>query len=275
MSNNNVRAILCPNCNRLVNANAKECIHCGYKNPGNSNIGNILHRFFQGKTGFIQLVTIVCVSLYVFSIVLDPSSILQQTGIFRLLSPSAQSLDKLGMTGAYAIMQARWWTLITAIYLHGSLLHIIFNLLWIRQLGPTVEEIFGTSRLILIFTISGVLGFFVSNIVGVPFTIGASGSIFGLLGALIFYGRHRGGVFGEAMFRQLLGWAIMLFLFGFFMSGINNFAHAGGFIGGYLAAQIFGYEEIKPDTLLLKRSAALTIILTVICFLLAFYVGML
>jgi rhomboid protease GluP len=100
------------------------------------------------------------------------------------------------MTGSYAMARGRFWTLITAIYLHGSLLHIVFNLLWIRQLGPAVEELFGTSRLILIFTFSGVAGFIISNLVGIQFTIGASGSIFGLLGALIYYGRHCGGVFG-------------------------------------------------------------------------------
>ena len=269
--NNRIGAIICPNCGKLINATAPECIHCGFKKPGKLKLNTIIPHLFHGEIGFVQMVTIFCVALYMFSLVLDISGISKQSGIFNFLSPSLRSLYKLGMTGSVAMMDGRWWTLINAIYLHGSLLHIIFNLLWIRQLGPMVEEFFGTSRLIIIFTISGIIGFIVSNFVGIQFTIGASGSIFGLLGALIYYGKDRGGVFGEAIFRQLLGWAVMLFIFGFLMAGINNFAHAGGFVGGYVSAILLGYNEKKPEISLHKTGAAVAIIATVICFLLAFW----
>ena len=76
------------------------------------------------------------------------------------------------------------------------------------------------------------LGFVVSNFVGVPFTVGASGSIFGLLGAMVAFGRRRGGAFGAMVLRQYGQWALVLFVLGFFMSGVNNLAHAGGFVGG-------------------------------------------
>lgn len=269
--NRNRGAIICPNCGKLINANAKECIHCGYKNPGRKGF-NPISQYLNVE--FIQLITIFCVVIFIFSILLDPSNLFKQHGLLNLLAPSTYILDKLGMTGSYAMKHGRWWTLITAIYLHGSLLHILFNVLWIRHLGPVVEDFFSSSRLIIIFTISGVAGFFVSNIMGISFTIGASGSIFGLLGALIYYGRNRGGVFGEAIFRQLMGWAILLFIFGFLMSGINNFAHGGGFIGGYLSAKILGYNEKKPETLLHKNLAAITIIITIISFILAFWNGL-
>jgi len=88
-----------------------------------------------------------------------------------------------------------WWTIFTAIYLHGGLLHILFNVLWIRQLGPAVEEIYGPARLVIIFTVAGAAGFVASNMFNVWFTVGASGSIFGLLGAIIAYARKRGGAF--------------------------------------------------------------------------------
>ena len=89
-----------------------------------------------------------------------------------------------------------WWTLLTAIYLHGSVLHILFNVLWIRQLGPAVEQLYGPSRLVVIFTVAGAAGLLASNLLGLPLTIGASGSIFGLLGALVAFGQKRGGAFG-------------------------------------------------------------------------------
>lgn len=270
---NRPTAILCPNCGKLVNRNTHECIHCGYKNPGKLKAGSLIQILFQRDVGFIEIATLFCIALYIFSILLEPSSVLRSSGIFNFLPPGGRVLDKLGMTGSFAMAEGRWWTLITAIYLHGGLLHILFNVLWIRQLGPVVEELFGTSRLILIFTLSGVFGFIVSNFVGVYFTIGASGSIFGLLGALIFYGRDRGGVFGEAMFRQLMVWAIILFVLGFTMSGVNNFAHGGGFVGGYLSAMLVKYNEKKVEAPSHKTAAAAMVIITVISFLLAFWYG--
>src|SRR5207245_11577717 len=106
---------------------------------------------------------------------------------------------------------------------------------WIRQLSPAVEQIYGPARLVAIFTISGAAGFVVSNSLGVPFTIGASGSIFGLLGAIVAYGRERGGVYGRRVWEQYGQWALVLFIMGFFMPGVNNWAHAGGFAGGFIA----------------------------------------
>jgi len=259
-------SIVCPNCGRLVSANAAECMHCGKKNPGLWGFGPALKRFFGGFSDIISQITVACVFLYVLALLLQPMAIFQSRGIFDLLGPDMRALDKLGMTGTYAVSQGRWWTIVTAIYLHGSLLHILFNMLWIRQLGHTVLELFGSARTFLIFTIAGAAGFVISNLVGIPFTVGASGSIFGLLGALVYYGRKRGGYFGMAVYRQVGTWAIVLFLFGFFMSTVNNFAHAGGFIGGYLAAMLLGFLEIRPENSRHRRAALLCALGTIAAF---------
>lgn len=271
MNNRNIGAILCPKCGKLINANAEECIHCGFKNPGKKNLGSFFRNYFRKDFDVVKIITIICISFYVLSLILKPSALLKPGSIFDFLSPSMEMLYKLGMTGSYAMAQGRWWSLITAIYLHGNLLHILFNVLWIRQLGPAVEDLFGTSRFIVIFTVAGVLGFIVSNVLGVKFTIGASGSIFGLLGALIYYGRNRGGFFGEAIFRQFMAWAVILFLFGFMMSGVNNFAHAGGFAGGYLSAQFLGYNEKKLESDLDRNLAIASVIITIFSFVLVLF----
>ena len=78
----------------------------------------------------------------------------------------------------------------------GASSHILFNALWIRQLGPAVEEFYGRPRTFLVFTASGVAGFALSNALGIAFTVGASGAVFGLLGAMVHFGRSRGGVYG-------------------------------------------------------------------------------
>lgn len=262
-------AILCPNCGRLINASASVCIHCGKRNPGMWGFTPHLQRLFGTRSTFVPLIITTCVALYVLSLLIDLRAIFQPSNIFSFLGPSGQSLYRLGMTGAIPIHQGRWWTLFTAIYLHGGLLHILFNMLWTRQLGAMTEELFGTARLMLIFTISGVFGFFVSNTLGVHFTIGASGSIFGLLGALLYYGRKRGGAFGSAIYRQMAMWAFVLLLFGFMMSAVNNYAHIGGFIAGYLSAAALGFNEIKRETAVHRILAFVAMSITAIGFLLS------
>ncbi|MFQ5864710.1 MAG: rhomboid family intramembrane serine protease [bacterium] len=267
----NIGSIICPNCGKLISANSETCMHCGMKNPNLWGLAGVLRRIFGGQLSFIPILATACIVLYVISLLLDPSALFRPHGFLGFLSPSGYSLNRLGMTGAFAISKGHWWTLITAIYLHGGILHILFNVLWIRQLGPVVEDLFGISRSFLVFTISGVLGFAVSNFWGIPFTIGASGSIFGLLGALVYYGRKRGGAFGLAIYRQTGQWALVLFVLGFLMPGINNFAHAGGFIGGYVAATLLGFSEIKKETMTHHLFAFGTILLTILAFLLAIF----
>lgn len=264
---------LCPSCGKLNSVNAPVCFYCGRRNPGLWGFGPSITRLLGGMN-FARIVTTVCVAAYIISLLLDFRSALRPRGVFDILAPSGPALDALGMTGAYAWALGRWWTLVTAIYLHGSLLHILFNLLWINQLAPAVEGLYGRSRLILIFTGAGVLGFVASNWVGVPFTIGASGSIFGLLGAMVYYGRTRGGTFGVMVLRQYGQWALVLFVLGFLMAGVNNFAHAGGFAGGYLAAMALGYSDRQRQTPSLHLAATGTIVLTALSFIIALWTGL-
>jgi rhomboid protease GluP len=259
------RVILCPSCGRLTNADAAECLICGRRNPGLWGMTGLAQRVFRGRdvTGVIA---IVCIALYVASLVFDPAAALRMRGPFDLFSPSGAALDALGMTGAYAWAAGRWWTLLTAIYLHGGILHILFNVMWIRQLGPAVEELYGPARLIVIFTVSGVTGFVASNALDVPFTVGASGSIFGLLGAMVAFGRKRGGTFGALVLRQYGQWALILFIFGFFMAGVNNFAHAGGFVGGALSGYLVSFADQRRETGIEQLLAVLCVVLTVLAF---------
>lgn len=216
----------------------------------------------------------VCVVAYVASLALDPRAVVRPRGLFGILSPSMGALDALGMTGAYAWADGRWWTLITAVYLHGGLLHLIFNLIWINQLATAVEDTFGRARLVLIFTASGVAGYVVSNLAGVGFSVGASGAVFGLLAALVYYGRARGGWFGVAVFRQYGQWALLLFVLGFVMPGVNNLAHLGGFVGGYLAGLMLGHGDRTPERGVHGLLAAATLGLTAVSFGLALWAGL-
>ena len=263
-------AILCPSCGRLTNADAPVCLVCGRRNPGMWGFGGPLARLFR-SWNFANAVTAACIGLYVVSLVFDPRGALAPRGPFEIFSPTGRALEALGMTGSVAWLEGRWWTLLTAIYLHGGVLHILFNVLWIRQLGPEVEKLYGPARLVVIFTVSGAAGFVVSNSIGVPFTIGASDAIFGLLGAIVAFGRKRGGVFGQMVLRQYGQWALVLFVLGFFMPGVNNWAHAGGFAGGFASGLLLSLAEHRTETVLDKLLAAAALSLTVAGFFLALW----
>ncbi|MBN1351252.1 rhomboid family intramembrane serine protease [candidate division KSB1 bacterium] len=255
--------MICPGCGRLISANASECIYCGRKNVRLWGAFSFFDKYFGTDFAFHDAVSIVCIILYVISVVFE------QFNAASLFGPGDFALKELGATGSWAVANERYWTFITAMYLHGNILHIFFNLLWIRQIAPVVQDLFDTSRLIIIFTFSGVIGFILSSFFNY-LTIGASGSIFGLLAALIYYGRSRGGTFGTDIYLQVGRWAILLFVFGLFFPRVDNYGHAGGFIGGLLCAYILGYKERSPEKLVHKIVALICVGLTIVAFVLTF-----
>lgn len=261
-------SIPCPNCRKLVSANASECIHCGLKRPGFYGSVPVLGELIRSNISFVDGIILVCFALYALSIALDVSGAMTFNGIFGILSPSTKALYKVGMGGSIPWQAGDWWTLITATYLHGGILHILFNMLWLRRTGRWVEELFGVSRFLIIYTFAGLVGSIASVLAGTPFFVGASGAIFGLFAALIYYGRNRGGTFGSAIFRQIAFLAVISFGLGLVMPGVDNWGHLGGLVAGLLAAVVLGYEEKKRQTLAMHIAATLTLAFVAICFML-------
>jgi rhomboid protease GluP len=193
--------------------------------------------------GFGPLIIGTCGVLFVVSLLLSGGQI-GAGGLGGILAPSRPALFMLGASGAAPVFGlGHWWTVFSAGWLHGGLIHIVMNLLWVRQLAPVVADVYGPGRAIIIYVISSAVGFTLSSIAwyfplgpfrGAELTVGASAPIFGLLGALVCYGRMGGSSMINA---QAKSYALMLFLFGLIIPNVDNFAHAGGFIGGYLMAR--------------------------------------
>jgi len=244
-------SVVCPSCRNLVGVNDERCLMCGRWNPGLWGFAPLLNRL--GKDlGFAKLVVGACIIIYGLMLLSDPSGINTQ-GALSFLSPSRRALFLFGESGRIPVFLAgRWWTVLTAGWLHAGLLHIFFNIMWIRQLAPATSEMYGPSRMIIIYTIAGIVGFAASTLAGafVPilggagFTVGASAAIFGLLGALIYYGRRTGS---SAVSDQAKSWAIPLFIIGFIMPGVDNWAHLGGFVGGYATSKFL--DRLQPERL--------------------------
>ena len=257
---------LCYVCGKLNRVDASVCFYCGRRNPGLWGFGPVIGRLIGGLD-FAALVTVVAITAYIASLALDPRAALAPSGVFDLFAPGGRALIALGMAGAVPWQAGHWWTVLTAIYLHGSLLHILFNLLWIRQLLPGVEEVYGQARTIVIFTLSGAAGFLLSNAAGNPFTLGASGAVFGVLGAMVWYGRRRGGLFGAAVLRQYGSWALILFVVGLLPGmRVDNWGHAGGFLGGVLVALLLGAGDQHPERGIHRVLAAACLAVTAAAF---------
>lgn len=239
-------SVVCSSCGSLVGVRDDRCFHCGRINPGLWGYAPALRRLGQ-DLGFVPIVIWSCGILYVLTLLASGGAIRMQ-GLFSFLAPSTPSLFLFGASGAIPVFGfGRWWTVLSAGWLHGGLLHILFNMLWVRQLAPATADIFGPGRMVIIYTIASIVGFAMSSVAGLAFgglpipflrgaqfTIGASAPIFGLLGSLVYYG-HRSG--SSAVRSEALGYAVTLFVFGLVMQGVDNFAHAGGFLGGYVAAK--------------------------------------
>jgi rhomboid protease GluP len=254
-------AMLCPNCRKLISVDEPRCPFCGTQRPGLWGWGPALQRFMGPNLDVVTIVFGACVALYVLSLLLDLHAALQSKGLFGFLSPGNLALYRLGMTGGVAL-QHRWWTVLTAIYLHGGLLHIGFNMWWLRSLGPEAQRIWGPVRFFILWSITGAAGFLLSNLTGGGFSLGASGSILGVAGALVVFGRRQGTVHAAMASRQLLISVVLIFVFGIFIHGIDNAAHLGGFLSGMGLGRILPESNRAPKRnvqLLAIALAALTL----------------
>ena len=244
-------SVLCTSCGVLVGVGDATCYNCGRRNPGLWGFAPILRNFGR-DLGFVPFIMGTCILAFVASLLLSRG--LASGNPLNLLSPDSRALLALGASGAIPVFgMGRWWTVLSASWLHGGLLHIFFNLMWVRQLAPATAELYGPGRSVIIYTLAGIAGFALSSFAGAylpdlfilrggQFTVGASAPIFGLLGALVYYGRRTGS---QAVHGQAVSWALGMGLFGLFMPGIDNYAHAGGFLGGFLMGRIL--DPLKPE----------------------------
>ncbi|MBZ0111442.1 MAG: rhomboid family intramembrane serine protease, partial [Thermoanaerobaculia bacterium] len=138
-------SVVCPSCGRLVGVKEGKCPNCGRPNPGMWGFTQVLRSLGQDM-GLSAIVTTGCTVLFLLALALDPSGI-NLKSLFGFLAPSIESSFVLGASGPVPVFQyGRWWTVLTASWLHGSLLHIFFNMMWIRQLAPAVAHLYGPGR---------------------------------------------------------------------------------------------------------------------------------
>ncbi|TAM57704.1 rhomboid family intramembrane serine protease [bacterium] len=156
--------------------------------------------------------------------------------VAELLSGGTQqgAVVQLGVEYGPAIATGEWWRIVTAAFLHAGILHILFNMIALAQVGMVIELTFGAARMLLLYAVSLLAaGFSVLLFNYATPTLGASGAVFGLFGALLALGLRRGAA-GRALVRQCLGIIVLNLVYGFAVAGISNAAHLGGLVAGFL-----------------------------------------
>lgn len=169
--------------------------------------------------------------------------IVLQVAVFLLMEWSGGStnpdvLIRYGAKFNPLIQAGEWWRFFTPIFLHIGFLHLLMNTLALYYLGTAVERLYGSWRFFCIYMIAGFFGTLGSFLFTSSLSAGASGAIFGLFGALLYFGTVYRHLFFQTIGMNIIGLVIINLLFGILVPGIDNAGHIGGLIGGYLAAGI-------------------------------------
>ncbi len=243
-------SVVCASCGSLVGVNDETCYSCGRRNPGLWGYGPMLRRF-GNDLGFVTLVVYGSIALYFATLattVVLGGNIMPSASLGGILAPDPRVALAFGASGAYPLFtEGMWWTVLSAGWLHGGALHIFFNMMWVRQLGPATADIYGAGRMVIIYTTASVVGFLLSSLGRLLLVVGADLVPSGghahawRVGADLRAARLTGVL--RPPRRQQHGrrsrpgnTPSSSSYFGLIMPGVDNYAHAGGFVGGYLAS---------------------------------------
>ena len=255
---------LCPACGTLVGTSATRCHQCGASLTFSlAALSRSLSKIMPVTAPVTYFILSVCCLLYGISLLLTMRAGFQtapQGGgmlsmLFGIGSIASPVLERLGASlplfqpAHFPSDSSQLWRLITACFLHANLMHIVFNMWVLVDLAPTIEDLYGAPRFFFLYTVCGIGGYILSSIspdIGLfralhiassGFSIGASGAIVGLIGVLLAITYRRGGAGMQQLRSQVYKWIIYLVLWGLFFPGVDNMAHLGGGITGFILAK--------------------------------------
>lgn len=202
-------------------------------NQKNESKSKIAKKIFSFKKPIVTYSLIfICILVFILMYVLGNGS----TDNYTLLVFGA-NVDTLTKNGDY-------YRLFTSMFLHIGILHLLCNMYSLYIIGKEVENVFGKVKYLIIYLLSGIAG----SILSLAFNhnticAGASGAIFGLLGALLYFGYYYRTYLGATLTRSIIPVIVLNLIIGFTSSGIDNAAHIGGLVGGILIAMAVGVPD--------------------------------
>lgn len=236
------RPTLCPACRTLVGAGATRCHQCGASlrfsfAAASRSLGRLMPATSPATYGILALSCAMYILSLLWTVHLNG---LQSSGagLFGLLNFGGINGDVLRQLGASLPGDlAQPWRLVTAVFLHASILHIFFNMWVLMDIGPQIEELYGSARYLFIYVVAGIGGYLLSSSFG-KFSVGGSGALLGLIGLLLAMSTGRQGAGMQMLRRQLLRWLVYIAIWGFLFPGIDNMAHLGGLATGFILGKI-------------------------------------
>ncbi len=243
---------LCPACRTLVGSAATRCHECGASmSVSLAALSGKLSRYLPETSpvtycilGINVLLFVICLMRTMHWAEVEGEAFSFHSGIH------GEPLFRLGARQVAAILQhGELWRLVMPIFLHGSIFHIGMNTWVLMDVGPQVEEVYGSARFLFLYVATGIASFLVSTAWAIltfnfgGLAIGASGALMGLIGLMLAITTRRGGIMMQMLRRDLIRWIIYIGILGLVMGGIDNAAHAGGLAAGYLLGKVFADRQ--------------------------------
>jgi rhomboid protease GluP len=243
---------MCPNCRAFITTHDRVCPYCNEK-VGPRAIDRRNPSPILGLIPHAQFVTAVILLINI--------------GIF-IASYLNNSLTAAGEKARLEIREGEWWRLVTAGFLHGGFLHIALNSWVLFDVGGQVEQVYGASRMLVIYFISTIAGFYLSYLWTPAYSVGASAAIMGLIGAMIALSMHHRSALTAAIRANYIRWVIYMLLIGLLLPGIDNAAHVGGLAAGFAVAYFAGLPrwDDSPKEQAWRVASYVCIAITAYCF---------
>lgn len=268
-----VSSKMCPECRALIPAGASECPECGISTAHirSGGIGRALATIFPYQvSGLMALMTsfflLYLIAVLVSAAIPGPRGAPPPSLMEAIWSPASAALFLLGANQGLLSGGEEPWRLLTAVFLHGNLIHLGFNSYALRIVGPFVADLYGARKMFVVFVTTGIFGNVISLLVhGSDWRqVGASGAIFGFIGLAAVYGFRRRDAYGDALRRQMIQWAVYVLVIGLFLPA-DNAAHVGGMIGGALLGLVLPDPRIRKGPGSEKLWTALAVLCVLAC----------
>ncbi|HKV04986.1 MAG TPA: rhomboid family intramembrane serine protease [Candidatus Acidoferrales bacterium] len=239
------RPKLCPACGTLVGATATRCHQCGASvtfsmAAASRSLGRLMPATSPVTYGILSISCLVFVVSLLATMRESGFAPPAGGGLFSLFNfggIAADVLQRLGASLPLPYNLAQPWRFVMAVFLHGSVLHIVFNMWVLMDIGPQVEELYGSARYLFIYVVTGIGGYVLSSAFG-NFSVGGSGALLGLIGVMLAVTTGRKSAGAQMLRSYLIRWLIYIAIWGFLFPGIDNYAHGGGLATGFLLGKI-------------------------------------
>jgi rhomboid protease GluP len=241
------RPQLCPACGSLVGVKATRCHVCGTNlRFGLAAWSKGLSEFFGGHAPVTSALVIVNVILFAVEVI-QMMKAGTAGGLNILWGANAEILNWGASYGPSIFQGHEWYRLVTAMFLHIGLIHIGFNMMVLVDIGPMVEEVYGSARYLFLYVFTGIVSFLASAVAG-HVSVGASGAIMGVIGCLIAITGKRGGIQAKELRSRLIAWVVSLFAISWYFKSLqtDNWAHAGGLAAGFLLGRLLADRLPAP-----------------------------